>query len=812
MKIIITEKPSVARQFAAALNVSGNRDGYIENSEWIITWAVGHLVTLSYPEKYDERYKKWNLADLPFLPSDYKYEVISSAAKQFKVIKSLFSQSGITVYNAGDSGREGEYIQRLILQETHCKAPVKRVWINSQTDDEILRGIREAKDSKEYDNLAASAYMRGIEDYAVGINFSRLLSLKFGYELNNKIKSDKYIPIAVGRVMTCVLAMIVERERAILGFKATDYYKLQAEMGEITAQWKACEPSAYVNSSLLYDDTGFKAKKDADAVLVGLNKDKRLKVASITAKDEKKQAPLLFNLAELQSTCSKALKMSPSETLEAAQRLYEAKLTTYPRTDARVLSSAVAKEIGKNLTGLARGSYHNTIAQNILTSKLHHGIEKTRYTDDKKITDHYAIIPTGSTFELSKMSEQDKEVYYMVVDRFLSIFLPAAIYKKFEAVFLHSSNEPFYSSDKILIEKGWLSIYDTSKEHLSTPLSALKKGAVLDAAFAVKTATTTPPKRYTSGSLILAMENAGKLIEDEDLREQIKGSGIGTSATRADTIKKLVSDKYISLNNKTQVVTPTEIGFEIYDIVKRTIPTLLNPEMTASWEKGLSGIERGEISADTYRVKLEEYIRKQTDRVMKMTSEGAPAGERVMVGECPVCGEPVYQTKKGGYICSGWKKEGNGCFFGAPEPIVTAMTKEQKAEFIRTGNSGLVNGIKSKKGSTYSTVFRINDEKTDMTYDYDAADGMNGPKEEFDCPRCGKKLKSNKYSLNCGCGFKCPHIVGDKSLDSKHIRILLSGGWTPLIEGLKSKKGSTYSAFLKLKEDGSIEMSFDKKK
>lgn len=795
-KLIIAEKPSVARQFAQALHVSGNHDGYIENDEWVITWALGHLVTLSYPEKYDEKFAKWKVEDLPFLPQEYKYEVIKDSAKQYKVVNSLYHRSDIcNIYNAGDSGREGEYIQRLVLQETGCTIPVKRVWINSQTEEEILRGIREAKDSSEYDNLAAAAYMRGIEDYAVGINFSRLLSLLYGNELNEKIKSKKYIPVAVGRVMTCVLAMVVAREREIRAFKPTDYYKLQASLQDgLTASWKAVPPSRLKDSPLLYDEAGFKAKHDAQTLLTILNSDKHLTLSSLSVKEEKKIPPLLFNLAELQSVCSKELKISPSDTLQSAQKLYEARLTTYPRTDARVLSTAVAKEIKKNLSGLAKGPYHNDVAQSILDEKRYEGIAKTKYTDDNKITDHYAIIPTGNTAELAKMAEQEVKVYHLIVDRFLSIFLPAAIYKKYEATFLHKEGEPFFLNDKILIDEGYLCLYDTEKEHRDTPLALLKEGSVLDSTFEVKTATTTPPKRYTSGSLILAMENAGKLIEDEELREQIKGSGIGTSATRADTIKKLCTYKYIALNNKNQTVTPTNLGESIYDIVQATIPTLLSAKMTASWEKGLAGIESGEISADVYRQKLEDYIRKQVEKV-KEVSPAPPSGEpheRTEVGKCPVCGKPVFVTRKGSWLCSGWEKDKKGCFFSLPAAILEQMTDEQKKNFLVTGDTGLVKNVTGKNGSKYAVRYHINGDE--MTFDL-----QDTFESDYKCPNCGKTLTEERWKYTCSCGFAMDKYVAKTKIPKRSVDLLFKKGQCPPIT-ITKKDGSTFTAGLALDE------------
>ena len=628
-KLLITEKPSVAMEFAKALKVNTNRkNGYLESEEWIITWCVGHLVTMSYPEKYDEKLKFWRLDTLPFLPEEYKYEIIPNVEKQFNIVKSLLQREDVEeIYNAGDSGREGEYIQRLVfmMAKPNPKAKIKRVWIDSQTEEEILRGINEAKDQEEYNSLSDSAYLRAKEDYLIGINFSRMLSIIYGRRVAKEINEDK-VSISVGRVMTCVLGMVVSREREIRNFVKTKYYKISGlfgtENGDFTADWKVNEKSAKFETPELYNETGFKDKQKAEKFINELN-GKTAIVNEIKKSKQKENAPLLFNLAEIQNECTKRFKIKPDETLEIIQTLYEKKLVTYPRTDARVLSTAVAKEISKNLNGLAKGFKDEEIQQYIskmIQEKYSTNLVKTKYVNDSKITDHYAIIPTGQGFEnYDKLPDLNKEVYKLIVKRFLSIFYPPAEFNKV-AVTVNIENETFYANEKICVNQGYLEILKPakeSKEEANEGLKNLKKGEKIEKVeLSIKDAETSPPSRYNSGSMILAMENAGKLIEDEALREQIKGDGIGTSATRAEIIKKLERIKYIEINNKTQIITPTQKGEVIFDVVNSSMPDILNPKLTASWEKGLSMVARKEIGAEEFMQKLEKYIKSKFDKLI----------------------------------------------------------------------------------------------------------------------------------------------------------------------------------------------------
>lgn len=640
--LIITEKPSVARDYASILKVSGRGDGLIENDSYVITWCVGHLVEMCYPEVYDAKYKKWNLSDLPFLPADYKYAVIQSSKKQYNIVNRCLHREDIScVLWAGDSGREGQVIEELIRMQGGVRDGIeeKRVWIDSTTEDEILRGINEAKPYEAYRNLANAGIMRAIEDYSMGINFSRVLSVKYGGMMNDAAKTAKYTAIAVGRVMSCVLGMVVRREKEIRDFDETPFFKIQALFKKndtgFTGEWRAVSGSEYFESPLLYSEKGFKEKKNAEALIASLEDFHSGLIFKSERKKETKKPPLLYNLAELQAACTKRFKISPDETLDIAQTLYEAKLTTYPRTDARVLTVAVAKEITKNLGGLYRYAPVKEFVLRIRDEKLYMGLEKTQYVNDSKVTDHYAIIPTGDVSRLSGLSDLQRSVYDMIVRRFLSIFYPPAVFEKL-MITTAAGKEKFFTNVKALKEPGFYEITGQDKPKKETAseenpsdedetqesselfdvLSALKKGDIVDlTGLEIKEGKTSPPKRYTSGSMILAMENAGQLIEDEELRAEIKGAGIGTSATRAGIIEKLIKNDYLKLNKKTQVLTPSAMGEMIYEIILMTLPSMLEPKMTASWEKGLSQLERGEISTADYRGKLEAYVTKHVNSV-----------------------------------------------------------------------------------------------------------------------------------------------------------------------------------------------------
>lgn len=648
--VIIAEKPSVAKEFAKVLNINGkNNNGFIESQDYIVTWCVGHLVTMSYPEKYDEKLKNWSLSTLPFIPKEYKYEVIDSVSKQFDIIKNILNREDVDkIYVCTDSGREGEYIYRLVDEMAGKPNKEKRrVWIDSQTEEAILNGIKEAKELSEYDSLSDAAYLRAKEDYLIGINFSRLLSLGYGRELANKLNEQKAV-ISIGRVMTCVLGMIVNREREIRNFKKQNFYKIQGKFGEsdensFVGEWKSNNKSKVFESPLLYSENGFKKEKDATSFITYINSlGNKAVVEEISKKNSKEKAPLLFNLAEIQNECSKRFKISPDETLQNIQNLYEKKLVTYPRTDARVLSSAVAKVISKNLNGLFKSNIDDSIKLSLdkmIKEKYSINLEKTKYVDDSKITDHYAIIPTGQGFEnYEKLNELEKNIYHLIVKRFIAIFYPPAEYSKI-AITLNIGNELFYANGKVCTKQGYLEVSkndnikdkqdntedkENSTEKLNNVdiLTRLKKGQNIELlSLGIKEGETTPPKRYSSGSIILAMENAGKLIEDENLREQIKGSGIGTSATRAEIIKKLERIMYIESNKKTQILTPTKRGEAVYDIVCKTMPDLLNPELTASWEKGLTMVAQKEIASDEFMNKLESYVRNKVVKYKKARNE-----------------------------------------------------------------------------------------------------------------------------------------------------------------------------------------------
>lgn len=659
--LFISEKPSVAQEFAKALKISGKRqDGYIESEESIVTWCVGHLVTMSYPEVYDPALKKWSFETLPFLPERFLYEVIPSVKKQYETVARLLNRPDVDkIYVCTDSGREGEYIYRLV-DEMAGGAPGKekrRVWIDSQTEEEILRGIREAKPLAEYDNLASAAYLRAKEDYLMGINFSRVLTLKYGNSIMNFLQNGKWSAVSVGRVMTCVLGMVVRREREIRDFVETPFYRVIATLGEnsdagrsLEGEWRAVEGSRYQDSPLLYKENGFRKEEDAKALIAALRASGQPPVVEkVEKKKENKNPPLLYNLAELQNDCSRMFKISPDETLKVVQELYEKKLVTYPRTDARVLSTAVAKEIHKNLQGL---THYGTaglaeVASGILQSGSHKGIAKSRYTNDKQITDHYAIIPTGQGLgQLNGLSQLSAKVYQAIVRRFLCIFLPAAVYQKLNIV-TKIDGESFFTSFRLLVDPGYLSVAtpagagsqaknssgeenpegDTFDAGLVEFAGSLKKGMTLELrGMEIKEGKTSPPKRYNSGSMILAMENAGQLIEDEELRAQIKGSGIGTSATRAEILNKLVKINYLKLNKKTQIITPTQQGEMVYEVVFSSIRSLLNPELTASWEKGLTYVAEGSITEEEYMQKLTGFVARLTEGVKGLGNQTALRG------------------------------------------------------------------------------------------------------------------------------------------------------------------------------------------
>ena len=648
-KLIITEKPSVAMEFAKVLKITANRkNGYIESDEWIITWCVGHLVTMSYPEIYDEKMKFWRLDTLPFIPHEWKYEIIPAVQNQFNIVQSLLKREDVEeIYNAGDSGREGEYIQRLVfmMAKPNPKAQIKRVWIDSQTEEEIQRGIREAKDEKEYDSLADSAYLRAKEDYLIGINFSRLLSIIYGKKVAKEINEEK-ASISIGRVMTCVLGMVVSREREIRNFVKTKYYKIIGEFGNddgtFKAEWKVNQNSKMFESTKLYNESGFKKEEDAKEFIKGLAGKKAI-ITELKKSKQKENAPLLFNLAEIQNECTKRFKIKPDETLEIIQNLYEKKLVTYPRTDARVISTAVAKEISKNLNGLVKG-YKDEETQRLLnkmiSEKYSTNLVKTKYVNDSKITDHYAIIPTGQGYEnYDKLPELHKKVYDVIVKRFIAIFYPPAEYSKVNLT-VEVEKETFLASGKVCTNLGYLEVLkpknvnkqstekaqdvensssktDVSDENNLEVFKNIKKGQEIETKnYEIKDAETSPPSRYNSGSIILAMENAGKLIEEEELREQIKGAGIGTSATRGEIIKKLERIKYIDINSKTQIVTPTKKGEVIYDVVNYAMPDMLNPKLTASWEKGLDMVAKKEIQSNEFMTKLENYINSKFNKLV----------------------------------------------------------------------------------------------------------------------------------------------------------------------------------------------------
>lgn len=850
--LIITEKPSVAQEFARILGVSGRNDGYIENDKYVITWCVGHLVEMVYPEAYDEKYKRWRLEDLPFLPEEYKYNVIPDVSKQYDTVhKMLFREDIETVYWAGDAGKEGQTIEENIRRFGGVRPGMKelRVWIDSQTEEEILRGIREAKPMAEYDNLAKSGIMRTIEDYAMGINFSRAMSVKYGKLLNDAAATKSYTAIAVGRVMTCVLGMVVIREREIRNFAETPFYRVvgeflpeSAETEEtVAAEWKAVDGSKYFESPLLYKENGFKKRESAEN-LIGELDGKQAVVKSLERGTSRKKAPLLFNLAELQAECSKRYKISPDETLQVAQDLYEKKLTTYPRTDARVLSTAVAKEIGKNLNRLKTYEPTKTYAEHILKEGTYRNIARTQYTDDSKITDHYAIIPTGQLTELGSLSDLQRRVYDLIVRRFLSIFYPAAEYETIKLV-VQVGAEQLFASAKVLKNPGFLEIMgrpgnDENKEEESAGLlklaGQLKTGDPLKVdSYEIKEGKTAPPKRYTSGSMVLAMENAGQLIEEEELREQIKGSGIGTSATRAEIIRKLVRIGYLNLNKKTQVLSPEAIGEMVFEVVSMTVPALLNPKMTASWEKGLDGITRGTVIMEDYRSKLEEFIRKETVSMIEHDLTGnlaakihpfvkkggrGLAAKKKIEAVCPVCGGEM-ETTPFGYGCSNYKKDGNGCKFSIGTIAGRDLEEEEVVEILTKGHTEVLSGFISKSRKRFSAALVLEkDEEGKVSINFDFSKNEPEILEGVKCPVCGSDMEITSFGYSCvkhrndpeSCYFSIGKIAG-KSLGVDDLTDLLQKGETEVLKGFTAKNKKKFSAALCLKtgEDGRKTVEFD---
>lgn len=857
--LIITEKPSVAREFARVLGVAGRKDGYLENDKYVITWCVGHLVEMVYPEAYDERYKKWRLEDLPFLPVDYKYDVIENVRKQYDIVHGFLHSKDIDkVYWAGDSGKEGQTIEENIRNFGGVREGMEevRVWIDSQTEEEIKRGIDEARPMSDYANLGKSGIMRAIEDYAMGINFSRVMSVKYGRLLNDTAGTENYTAIAVGRVMTCVLGMVVIREREIRNFIETPFYRVVGLFSDagIEGEWRALEGSKYFESPLLYKENGFKKREDAESFMASLQGKKAL-VKDLEKGLSKKKAPLLFNLAELQAECAKRFKISPDETLQAAQDLYEKKMTTYPRTDARVLSTAVAKVITKNLNGLKGYGPTKTYTERILKEGMYRGLANSVYTDDSKVTDHYAIIPTGQLTELQNLTELQAKVYDLIVRRFLSVFYPPAVYQTVKLI-VNIDGECFYVGGKALKELGFLEVMgkqtaEEEDENLkdSADKESSEKGAAALLALAekcnvgdeisveelnIKEGKTSPPKRYTSGSMVLAMENAGQLIEDEELRAQIKGSGIGTSATRAEIIKKLIRIGYLNLNKKTQVLTPENLGEMVYEVVNMTVPQLLNPKMTASWEKGLDGITQGTVDVADYRSKLEDFIRTETvgmigqnlieplaDKIRPFAGKngrGFAARQRLGV-KCPICQEGEVETTPFGYGCTNYKRDGSGCKFAIGTLAGKDLSQEDVKELITNGRTQVLDGFVSKTKKKFSAAVMLTkneDGQLSMQFDF----SQNQPKlmDDLNCPVCGAPMEITHFGYCCSkrgqeegdCYFAVGKIAG-RDIKQEELKQLILEGSTEVLSGFVSKDKKKFRAKLRLSQaqDGRKEIQFN---
>ncbi len=854
----------MAQDYAKVFQVSGKHNGYIENNTYVITWCVGHLVEMVYPEEYDIRYKKWMLQDLPFLPEKYKYGVIKNVKQQYDIVHALLQREDIdTVYWAGDSGKEGQTIEENIRNFGGVRKGMQelRVWIDSQTEDEIRRGVAQAKPMSAYENLGRSGIMRSIEDYAMGINFSRVMSVKYGKLLNDAAATKGYTAIAVGRVMTCVLGMVVNREREIRNFKETSFYRGVGAFTEadIEAEWKAVKGSAYFESPKLYKENGFKEKEDAQALITSLE-GKDAVVKTLEKGISRKKAPLLFNLAELQAECAKRFKISPDQALQVAQDLYEKKLTTYPRTDARVLTTAVAKEIDKNLNGLKGYTPTQRFTDHILTKKSFANIAKTQYTDDSKVTDHYAIIPTGQLTELGTLTPLQSKVFDLITRRFLSIFYPPAEYQTLKLV-VGIEKESLFASAKALKVLGYLEVMGRtledadedentgdgqnkdntasqtktgeSPEKKNNPkkllalADTLKQGDLLAVnGFEIRDSKTTPPKRYTSGSMILAMENAGQLIEDEELRAQIKGSGIGTSATRAEIIKKLIRIGYLNLNQKTQVITPQNFGEMVYEVVAMTVPALLNPKMTASWEKGLDGITNGTVDVNDYRAKLEDFIRRETiqirdkDLTRQLAVQISPftgkdargLGARKKIGaQCPACGGDIVTTPFG-YGCANYDpQDPSSCRFAIGKVADKELSPEQVKELLDNGITQTIRGFKGKSGKKFDACLMLAkdaDGKHSVTFNFDNVEAKKI--RDVVCPLCGGEIVQTPFGYGCAnydkldessCRFSIGKMAG-KDISEAQVKELLTNGKTATIRGFRSKAGKKFDARITFSRDG----------
>lgn len=798
MIIIINEKPSVSQQFKKAikLDCKERKDGYLEGASpffpgkrVVITWAVGHLVEMLMPDKYDEKYKNWNLADLPFLPEHYRYGVIDNVAKQFATIKRLYHDKELErIYYAGDSGKEGLLIQMLIRQEAGTNPGIDErvVWINSQTDGEIIRGIRSAKPLADYNLKKSAAYMRAMEDYAMGINFTRAFTAKYGSEFNARISAVKRKPVSVGRVMTFVLGMIVKREREIRNFVSTEYYRLFANVG-FEASWKAVETSPYYNSPFLYDETGFKDRQHAEFLLSTLNQSMELCVKSCEVKEEKRYAPLLFNLAELQHFCSKKYKLSPEKTLEIAQTLYEAKLTTYPRTDARVLSSSVADEVKQYLEGLSKIGHKKELVDQILANGWYAGLKNTKYVDDAKITDHYAIIPTGHGQDaIGSLKPMELAVYKDVVERFISIFFSPAIYVKASVDLLHNAMEDFFATEKTLKDPGWLVCIGSDEKIEENSLAKVGNGEILPAIFEIREAHTAPPKRYGSGDLILAMENAGKGILDEELRGQMASIGIGTSATRADTIKKLCDLEYVQMDQKTQILTPGLAGECCYDIVNSIEPRLFEPDFTANWENGLNQIEDGSVDVGTYRDAIEKYVTETVEKIKAGEEAKFESREYANRVKCPVCTRGFVVESAKAFGCSEYR---NGCNFTIWKNVGGRQLQLKDAEAMILGKMLPIHKYKTKDGKEFEAHLAYRDGKVDYV----------GVK----CPLCEGHVISGTKSWGCsnykpqngGCRFGIWKEISGAQVTLSDIEKMTTGGESAQKE-FKNKDGKSFAARL----------------
>lgn len=641
--LVIAEKPSVASDIAKVLKCKSKGEGFLYNDEYIVSWAIGHLVTLYDPEDYDAMLKKWSENTLPILPDTIKLKPINKTKTQLNVLKKLMnSKDTDSIICATDSGREGELIFRYIYEIVKCKKSFKRLWISSMTDTAIKEGFKKLKDSREYDNLYLSAKCRSEADWLVGINATRAFTVK-----HNAL-------LSIGRVQTPTLSMIVERQKEIRDFVPEEYFEVEADYGEFKGIWfkQPFENETRIN-------------KKSDAEIIANNVKGEIANIYDVKREEKRQShPLLFDLTELQRECNRKFGFSAKKTLDVAQSLYEKrKMITYPRTDSRYLSADMKSEMGIVLSKIKDTGFYSEFLE-YAENNIKNSYTK-RVFDNSKVSDHHAIIPSKGKLSIDKLTTDEKKVFDIIVLRFISVFYPQYIYNSIK-VFAKCKNENFISKGTEIVEKGWTVLYEKFKTKKDEPVIpdvkigdnfVIKKSAVIEK-------KTMPPKNYTEATILSAMENAGKMVEDEELKEKLKESGIGTPATRAAIIERLISVGYVIRQGKNLI--PTEKGENLIAIVPEE---LKSPETTGKWEKGLSSVAKGKMSQERFMGSIERYVRFLVDNASASNTDikfekeeytkNKKAKRIVSIGKCPLCGKKVLENTKAFY-CESWK---SGCKF-----------------------------------------------------------------------------------------------------------------------------------------------------